>query len=249
MNNQITYTNLRPEHAAQLRLLQLTCFPNVPPDHLFSEDELLHMATVLPDLCFVAFDGDKAVGMGSGMFVDFDFSKPQHTLDDIEGDGCCSNHNPNGEYYYGTDISVHPAYRRRGIGSSLYALRKDVVRRANKRGIIAGGEIPGYARYIRHMRAHDYIAKVVAGEPYDPTLNFSWSTASARGDIEELLPRQDHPRLGVFDRVGESRLPRVLIWIGTNYAVGSKSSTFVLSTRPVWRSFSATVSQLWASRN
>lgn len=155
-----------------MRLLQLTCFPNVPPDHLFSEENLLHMAEVLPDLVFVAFDGDKAVGMGAGMYVNFDFTKPQHTLDEIEGEGCCSNHNPNGEYYYGTDISVHPAYRRRGIGSQLYSLRKDLVRRANKRGIIAGGEIPGYARYIRQMRADDYIARVVAGEIYDPTLNF-----------------------------------------------------------------------------
>ncbi|MEZ4635423.1 MAG: hypothetical protein R2856_10730 [Caldilineaceae bacterium] len=61
------------------------------------------------------------------------------------------------------------------------------MRRANKRGIIAGGEIPGYARYIRHMRAHDYIAKVVAGEPYDPTLNFRWSTASAVGTLKNYF--------------------------------------------------------------
>ncbi len=172
MDNQITYTNLRPEHAAQLHLLQLTCFPNVPPECLFSEEDLVRLAETVADLVFVAFDGDKAVGLGSGMLCDFNFGKPQHTLDEFVGDGSCKNHNPRGAYYYGTDISVHPGYRRRGIGGTLYELRKGVVRRLNKRGIIAGGEIPGYARYIGQMSAQDYIASVVAGEIYDPTLNF-----------------------------------------------------------------------------
>lgn len=172
MDNQITYSNLRPEHSAQLRQLQLTCFPNVPPDALFSKEDFDHLAATLADLVFVALDGDIVVGMGAGMYCNFDFSRPQHTLDEIVGDGCCRNHNPEGEYYYGTDISVHPAYRRRGIGRRLYDLRKDLVRRTNRRGIVAGGELPGYARYINVMSAKEYVNKVVSGEIYDPTLTF-----------------------------------------------------------------------------
>jgi GNAT superfamily N-acetyltransferase len=175
MNNQITYTNLRPEHAAQLRQLQLTCFPNVPPENLFSENDFLHMSTYLADLVFVALADGIAVGMGSGIYCNFNFDNPIHTLDEIVGGGNCRNHNPNGSYYYGTDISVHPNYRRRGIGGALYALRKDLVRRANKRGIVAGGEIPGYAKYRSNLSANAYVKKVAAGELYDATLTFQLS--------------------------------------------------------------------------
>jgi hypothetical protein len=41
---------------------------------------------------------------------------------------------------------------RRGIGKRLYELRKEVVRRYNKKGIIAGGHIVGFADH-KHRAA------------------------------------------------------------------------------------------------
>ncbi len=81
-------------------------------------------------------------------------------------------HDPNGEWYYGTDIAVNPAYRGRGIGRELYDLRKDLVRRYNRAGIVAGGVIPGFADHKHAMSAEEYVAKVVSGELTDPTLTF-----------------------------------------------------------------------------
>ncbi|MEZ5342123.1 MAG: GNAT family N-acetyltransferase [Acidimicrobiales bacterium] len=43
-----------------------------------------------------------------------------------------------GDWYYGTDITVLPEYRGYGIGRHLYELRKDVARTFNRKGIIAG---------------------------------------------------------------------------------------------------------------
>ena len=99
--------------------------------------------------------------------VDFDFDKPQHTMNEILQAG----HNPDGAYYYGTDISVHPDYRRKGLGRKLYEKRKEVVRRHNRQGIVAGGFIPGFARHKANMTVEDYVARVVAGDLYDPTLS------------------------------------------------------------------------------
>ena len=67
---------------------------------------------------------------------------------------------------------MYPQYRGRGIGKRLYELRKGYVRAANKRGIVAGGVIPGYADHIDDMTADEYIDKVRSGEMYDPTLTF-----------------------------------------------------------------------------
>jgi GNAT superfamily N-acetyltransferase len=168
----LTYTNIKPEHAAGLAQLQLIAFPETDPHLLFSEEDLIKHCHVFPEGTFVALDGDRPVGMGAGIFVDFDFANYQHTLYQIAGESGTEGHNPNGAYYYGTDISVHPDYRRRGIGEKLYELRKDVTRRHNKKGIVAGGVLPGFKEYKAHMSAEEYVAKVVAGELYDPTLSF-----------------------------------------------------------------------------
>jgi ribosomal protein S18 acetylase RimI-like enzyme len=110
--------------------------------------------------------------MASGIFVDYDLTNLQHTLYDIVGDSGVNAHNPDGEWYYGLDIAVHPEYRGLGIGRKLYDLRKQVVRDFNKHGIIAGGVIPGYSDHRNEMSAEAYVEAVEAGELFDSTLSF-----------------------------------------------------------------------------
>ncbi|MCA9981241.1 MAG: GNAT family N-acetyltransferase, partial [Anaerolineales bacterium] len=152
--------------------LQLIAFPETDPEILFSAEDLVKHAEVFPEGTYVVLDGDKPVGMGAGIFVDFDFDNYQHTLHEIAGETGTEGHDPDGAYYYGTDISVNPDYRRQGIGNKLYDLRKEVVRRYNKKGIVAGGVLPGYKNHKDAMTVEEYVDKVVAGELYDPTLSF-----------------------------------------------------------------------------
>lgn len=152
--------------------LELLCFPHADPAELISEADMRASARVFPEGFFVVLDGDRVVGQGAGIFLDFDFSRPQHSILEITGEHQCANHRPEGAWYYGTDIAVHPDYRRRGIGKMLYDLRKDLVRRHHKRGILAGGHIPGFAAHKHAMSAAEYIDRVVRGELYDPTLSF-----------------------------------------------------------------------------
>jgi GNAT superfamily N-acetyltransferase len=161
-----------PEHIEQMVQLQRICFPSVPSQDLSSAEEFRHIHEVFPSGTFVALDGQRVVGTASGLYVDFDFTHPLHTITDITGLDGYSNHNPHGEYYYGTDICVHPNYRGRGIASMLYAARKELVRQDNKKGIIAGGFLPGYAKYKDTMPAPDYVARVITGRLFDPTLSF-----------------------------------------------------------------------------
>lgn len=184
----LRYTNLTPDLAGQCGALELLCFPHADPAELISVEDFRAYARVFPEGFFVCLDGDQVVGQGGGIFLDFDFEHPQHTIVGITGENQCGNHDPAGAWYYGTDIVVHPEYRRRGIGQRLYDLRKELVRRHNKRGIIAGGHIPGFAAHKREMSAEDYVAKVAAGSLYDATLSFQLQNGfEVRGVLENYI--------------------------------------------------------------
>jgi ribosomal protein S18 acetylase RimI-like enzyme len=170
--SELRYVNLTQELAPQCAELELLAFPHAEPSGLLSEEDIRAYARTFPEGFFVVLDGDRVVGQGAGIFLDFDFDHPQHTIAGITGEHQCGNHDPNGAWYYGTDIVVHPEYRRRGIGRNLYELRKDIVRRHGKRGIIAGGHPDGYPPHRDEMTVSEYIAKVAAREIYDSTLTF-----------------------------------------------------------------------------
>lgn len=164
----IRIVNIDPEHIAQLCELQLLCFPTIPPAELFNEENFNEICDTFPAGTFVALEGEKVVGLGSGIYTEFDLQHPHHRMEEVLERG----HDPNGSWYYGTDISTHPAWRGRGIGQQLYNARKAVVQRDNKRGIVAGGLIPGFAQHKDAMSVEDYIAQVCAGTLYDSTLTF-----------------------------------------------------------------------------
>ncbi|MEQ9454981.1 MAG: GNAT family N-acetyltransferase [Phycisphaeraceae bacterium] len=192
---------ITPAHFEALERLQIDCYPTLDRRELmrvpqfesqyqvFAEGQIV---AVLPDgpglgeapLCA---DG-RVVGQGSGFFVDFDFDDPGHTFLEIVDGNYFRNHDPAGAYYYGADISTHPCARECGIGRRLYEARKDLVRRYGKKGIVAGGLIPGYAAHKHAMSAEDYVTKVVAGELADPTLSFQLRNGFVvRGVLRDYL--------------------------------------------------------------
>ncbi len=169
---EVTIVNLEPGMAAELEAIELACFPMANPDDLLSREDIAAYAGVFPEGYFVALVDGRPVGMGAGIYLDFDFAHPQHNIAEITGEHQCANHDPDGEWYYGTDLTVLPEFRGRGIGQMLYEQRKALVRRDGKRGIIAGGSLPGFFEHKAAMSIHDYVDQVVAGVLHDPTLTF-----------------------------------------------------------------------------
>ncbi|NOX29942.1 MAG: GNAT family N-acetyltransferase [Actinobacteria bacterium] len=185
--SSLRYVNLHERWANELQELEYACFPTVTRDELYSAPELAMLAREFPAGNFVVLDGDKPIAMGLGVRVDFDFGSPQHSVKDLVTSNSTGD-DPGGRWYYGTDISVDPAYRRRGIGQNLYGLRKKVCRDLNLRGIVAGGVIPGYADHKTTMTAAQYVEAVTAGELYDATLSFQLENGfETRGVLENYL--------------------------------------------------------------
>jgi GNAT superfamily N-acetyltransferase len=203
----LVYTEARGEYAARLRELELVCFPNLQDTDLLTEEEVRVQEEVFPEGAFMVLDGERVVGMASGVFIDFDLADLQHSLSDIVGMDDVYPHDPDGEWYYGLDIAVHPDYRGLGIGKRLYDLRKGVVRRFNKHGIIAGGVIPGYADHKDQMSADTYVDAVKAGELFDPTLSFQLANGfQALGALADFVHDETTDGWGSF-----------IIWYNPDY--------------------------------
>ncbi len=190
--SELRYQNLTPELVPQCAALERTTFSHAEPEDLIPAEGFALYAELFPEGFFVCLDGDRVVGQGAGILLDFDFDKPQHTIAGITGLHQCGNHDPDGDWYYGTDLAVHPDYRRRGIGRRIYQLRKEVVRRLGERGIIAGGHMPGFVDHKASMSAAEYVEKVSAGELYDPTLTFQLENGfEIRGVLENYIRDSD----------------------------------------------------------
>lgn len=172
MSSDVRVDTIRPRYAAALEQLQRDCFPTLGDDELMREEHFRNHCRLFPAGNFVALSGERVIGLGSGFLIDFDFDHSQHSFQEIIDGGYYSAHDPDGDWYYGGDISVHPDFRRRGVGSLLYQARMDIVKRLNRRGIVAGGLIPGYAKHKPLLRPQSYVDKVAAGELYDSTLSF-----------------------------------------------------------------------------
>ena len=186
---QLRYANLTRGRAAACADLELRCFPSADPDELLSREDIEAYSDTFPEGFFVYLDGERVVGQSAGILLDFDFEDYQHTIAEITGDHQCGNHDPNGRWYYGTDIAVDPEYRRQGIGAAMYNLRKDLVRRLGKDGIIAGGHMHGFEQCKHEMSADEYIASVRNGDRYDPTLTFQMEQGfELLGALENYLP-------------------------------------------------------------
>jgi len=172
MKPHITVTNTRPEHVRALAALQPIAFPNLDPDELLREEHYLRHLRIFPEGQFVALNEQGVpVGATTTFRTSFNFAFPHHTFIEAVDHGWLSNHEPDGDWLYGADMNIHPAYRGAGIAKMLYGARTALVEKLNLRGQLAGGYLPGYKKYADRMNAHAYCLKVVRGELSDPTLS------------------------------------------------------------------------------
>ena len=171
----IEIANTRPEHVEALARMQRLIYPTLTEDELYTVPKYLKHIELFPEGQFVALariDGAMIpIACSSTFRTNFDFDHIQHTYLQAVADGWLTNHDPNGEWLYGGDMAVHPEFRGYRIGSRLYQARRELVRRLNLRGEIAGGMLPGYHVHRATLSIQQYILQVHQGKLKDPTLS------------------------------------------------------------------------------
>jgi len=168
--NDVVVIETTKQYADAIEVLQRQCYPTLDPTLLIRRVHVESQIAVFPEGQHLALIDGVVVGMSSTLRLNIDFSDSQHTFEEMIAGGYITNHDPQGEWLYGADMSTHPDYRRRGIASKLYDARKALIKRLNLRGMVGGGMVPGYRFHKHEMSLETYAAKVSAGELHDPTL-------------------------------------------------------------------------------
>jgi len=147
-----------------------------------------------PEGHFVALDGEDVVGVAITMRTHHTPDEPPSKWLEAIGGPNMTNHEPDGNWLYGVEMAVLPAYQGRGIGTRLYEARFNLVKRLNLKGWYAGGILMGYHRYTDEMTVGQYAEKVIARELDDPTVTMQMRRGfEARRFIEDY---DDEPLAG-----------------------------------------------------
>ena len=171
LDDRLAVMHARPEHAEPLEALQITCFPTLADDERFKARHYRKHQELFDEGQFVVVDGDRVVGATATIRLHFDFAHVTHTFGEIIQGGWLTSHEPDGDWLYGADVGVDPAYRGRGLATALYAARQELVWRLGLKGQVTGGMLQGYGAVKHQMSIEDYYAGVVAGRLKDATLS------------------------------------------------------------------------------
>lgn len=172
LQNNIIITNTKPEHAQGLEELQYIVFPNLAEDEILHREHYLKHLEIFPEGQFVALDGNKVIGGTTTMRYHFDLSNPvHHTFSETVAGGWLTNHDPDGEWLYGIDVSVHPDYRGQGIAKAFYTIRQDLAKQLGCKGQLTVGMLNGFSNYKNEMNIDEYYRKVLNHEIFDPTVS------------------------------------------------------------------------------
>jgi GNAT superfamily N-acetyltransferase len=156
-----------------LAAVQRAAFPTLAEDEIITAAHYAVHIARFPEGQFAVLN---AAGEVVACSTDFrtsavDFNAFEHRYMDAVADNWLSRHDPQGEWLYGADIGVLPAYRRRGLARRLYEARRHLIRRLNLRGHVAGGLLRGFSAYRAVMSVDEYVARVLTGELVDPTVS------------------------------------------------------------------------------
>ncbi len=172
MAETFTVVNSTLDMVEQLEAIQRASFPTLSEAEIITAAHYAAHIQRFPEGQFAVLNQTRHVVACSTDFrIKVDFNHFEHRYIDAVDHNWLGHHDPEGDWLYGADIGVLPEYRRRGIATMLYRARHDLIRRLNLKGHVAGGMLKGYGPYKDKIPVEDYIAKVIAGELFDPTLS------------------------------------------------------------------------------
>lgn len=163
----------------------------------WNEGQLASHLRVFPEGQFVALDGGTIVGMAASLIVRWDDYERHASWRDFTDQGMFTNHDPlRGRTLYAAEVMVAPVRQGLGVGTRIYAARKELAQRLGLKRIRAGARLRGYHRHAARMTAEEYLERVARGDLSDPTLTFQLSRGFRVLFLIEGYLRHDPESLG-----------------------------------------------------
>ena len=163
---------MEPIHFSGVAELQRLCFP--PPfdnSILWNQDHLETHLDKFPVGQFVALDGDKVVGSCSNTIISSNLAEKRLGWYETVGGLSLSTFDPLEKILFGVDISVHPDYRRQGIGRRFYQERDSLM------------IMFGLDGYVTHCRIPDF-----STSGYDDVKKYCWDVSQSKISDRTLTP-------------------------------------------------------------
>lgn len=156
-------------HAKALDVLQRLVFPTLAEEERMAERHYLHHLQIFPEGQLVLLHDDELIGMSSS--IRYHLNLKDHTFLEVSDNLWFNTHEPAGDWLYGMDMGIHPAYRGKGLARQMYRARQEVCQNLGLKGQIIVGMPNGYAHYAQALSLEDYYQAIVEGRIYDPTVS------------------------------------------------------------------------------
>lgn len=158
------------QDAAAINQVVSNCYPGVAP---YPADALRAQINHFPEGQLVVEYEKVIIGFCISFIISEAEAMKPHTWKEITGSAFASRHDPLGDFLYGMDICVDPAFRGKKIGERLYNERRKLCQTLRLKGIIFGARIPGYLKKKRiYSGPEDYLDAVKSKKIKDPTISF-----------------------------------------------------------------------------
>lgn len=154
--------------------LQRACFPEpFPEDLLWQESHLQAHLSRFHEGQFVIESSGIVAASSSSLIISESNWTAHLPWEETVGGFMFSNHHPSGTTLYGADISVHPDYRRLGLGRRLYLARFDLVTQLGLARYGTACRLPDASKFVEQHGGdiRGYVAAVERGETVDRTLS------------------------------------------------------------------------------
>ena len=170
LNGGYVLQNTKPEHALQLEELQKIVFPTLSNEEQFKAAHYLKHIETFPEGQFVITHDEQVIAMTTTMRSSFDFDHYHHTFLETVAGGWLTNHEPNGDWLYGLDMGVHPAYRGKKLAKELYKARHQIAAQLGLKGQLTVGMMNGYGAVSDTISGEKYFEELMQGKRTDPTI-------------------------------------------------------------------------------
>jgi GNAT superfamily N-acetyltransferase len=150
--------------------LQALAFP--PPFPSYQHWKARHLRshiTTFPEGQLMAVCGDQVIGSCSNCLIEEEVWTAHLDWMRTVGGPMLENHSPNGSTLYGLDITVHPDFRKIGVGRAFYEARFEFIRRKGLKRYGTACRLPDFKK-SRVDSVEQYVRSVISGNVNDRTL-------------------------------------------------------------------------------